>query len=111
METLDELVGGSRDVRKGNPGVLVRGQVLPMYQILETMADLAAIENRLNIKRGVSVIGKSERSGRRVRMKLGGISIRFKKRDVKNGMETREISGEAELVNDVRELALDGKRS
>ena len=75
------------------------------------MSKLAAIKNGVYIKGRVCVAGKNEQSGRRMWMEFGGIVIGFEKRDVENGMETREVGGETELVDDVGELALDWERA
>ena len=86
MEALEELVGSRGDIRKRDPRVFVRRKTLPANEVFVTMSEFAAIKNRLNVKRGVSVVGENERSGRRVRMEFGGIVIGFKKGNMEDGV-------------------------
>ena len=44
-------------------------------------------------------------------MKVGRVMVRLEKRNMEDGVQTREVRWEAELINEVGELALDGERS
>ena len=51
MKTLNHLVGGSGDIRERDPGVLIRGQTLPAHEVFVALAELASIENRVDLAR------------------------------------------------------------
>ena len=87
-----QRIRGCGDVGEGNPGVFFCWERLPRDVVLVTMADLAAVEDGVNSVGGGNRFGvKFERVWGSMRMKFGGVMIRFKKRNMENRVKTGEI--------------------
>ena len=52
VKPFEHLIRGGRDVRKGDPRVLVGGQTLPAHEVLAALAEFACIEDGMNFLRG-----------------------------------------------------------
>lgn len=83
VESLEQLVGGGRDVGEWNPGVFVWRQALPAHEILVTLAELARVEDGVDSGRRV-IIGELEWGWGSVRVKVGRIVVWFEEGDVKD---------------------------
>ena len=52
MKSFEHLVRGGRDVRKGDPRVLIGGQPLPAHEVLVALAEFARVEDGMKFLRG-----------------------------------------------------------
>lgn len=109
VEAVNEFVDCGRKGKIGerNPRVFVGGTTRPTHEVLVALAEFARVEDLGNGKG--RIVGDSERIGRCMGVKFGGVGIRFEKRDVEDRMETGEIWRETELVGMVGNGTLDGE--
>ena len=112
VKPLEQLVVGGRDVGEGNPGVLFGWERLPGDVVFVAMADFTAVENVVdNWGRRNRVRMKFERIGGCVIMEFRRVVVRFKKRNMKNGVKARKVRREAKLVSERRDFASNGERT
>lgn len=81
-----------------------------MNKVFVAMADFARVENGIDRKRREGrnrIVMEFERLGRSMLVKFRRVGVRFKKGNMENGMETREVGRESKLVGKRGNLLVD----
>ena len=81
---------------------------MPAYEVLVPLTELAAVED--GVDRGRRRVVSNVKGNRgRVRVRRGRAMMRFKQRDMEDGMEARKMRGKTELVGGVGDSEVDGE--
>ena len=109
VKPFEHLICGGRNVGEGDPRVLVRGQTLPVHEVLVALAEFARVEDGMKFLRGRVVRVERERERKDVG---GGMSVMgFEERDVEDWMKARKVGRETKLVGGVGDGTFNGERA